>query len=42
MALHSHGNVLPPSVLVGLRKGQTMAEARKELEEAYALAGEKL
>lgn len=34
--------VLPPSVLVGLRKGQTMAEARKELEEAYALVGEKL
>ena len=33
--------VLPPSCLVGFRKGQTMAELEKEVREAYELAGEK-
>lgn len=33
--------VLPPSVLVGIRKGQSPAEIHKELLEAYAMAGEK-
>lgn len=32
--------VLPPSVLVGVRKGQTQAEFIEELEEAYKIAGE--
>ena len=32
--------VLPPSVFVGLRVGQTKAEFEKEVREAYALAGE--
>lgn len=32
--------VLPPSVLVGVRKGQTQAEFIEELKEAYKIAGE--
>lgn len=32
--------VLPPSCLVGLRKGQTVGELAVELEEAYRIAGE--
>ncbi len=32
--------VLPPSVLVGVRKGQSEAEVIREIKEAYALAGE--
>ena len=32
--------VLPPSCLVGFRKGQTRSEFKKELIEAYKLAGE--
>ena len=32
--------ILPPSCLVGIRKGQTMAEMEQEVKEAYALAGE--
>ena len=32
--------VLPPSILVGVRQGQTMAEINKELKEAYEMAGE--
>ena len=32
--------VLPPSVLVGLRKGQTKEEFIKEVDEAYRMAGE--
>lgn len=32
--------VLPPSIFVGLREGQTMQEAIKEVKEAYKLAGE--
>ena len=32
--------VLPPSVLVGVRKGQTQSEFDKEIREAYAMAGE--
>ena len=34
--------LLPPSCLVGLRKGQSMAELNKEIKEAYKLAGEKI
>lgn len=30
--------VLPPSILVGVRKGQTKAEVMKEIEEAYKMA----
>ena len=33
--------ILPPSCLVGIKKGQTGAELKKEIEEAYRLAGEK-
>ena len=33
--------VLPPSILVGIRKGQTKAEIEKEIREAYEMAGEK-
>lgn len=33
--------VLPPSVLVGIRKGQTRYEFYKEVKEAYEIAGEK-
>ena len=33
--------VLPPSCLVGIRKGQTQAELMKEIKEAYEIAGEK-
>jgi hypothetical protein len=33
--------VLPPSVFVGIRKGQTPAQMRQEIKEAYELAGEK-
>lgn len=32
--------VLPPSVLVGARKGQTFAEFIEEIKEAYKIAGE--
>ena len=32
--------ILPPSCLVGIRKGQTKAELEKEIKEAYELAGE--
>lgn len=32
--------VLPPSCLVGIRKGQTQAELMKEVKEAYEMAGE--
>ena len=32
---------LQPSILVGIRKGQTQAEINKELREAYEMAGEK-
>ena len=32
--------VLPPSVLVGLRKGQTRAEYMAEIQRAYKIAGE--
>lgn len=34
--------VLPPSVLVGRRDGQTKAEIMEEIKAAYAEAGEKL
>lgn len=34
--------ILPPSCLVGLRNGQTMAELQQEIREAYEIAGEKL
>ena len=34
--------LLPPSCLVGLRKGQTMTELNKEIKEAYELAGEEI
>lgn len=34
--------VLPPSILVGVRKGQTHAEVRKEILQAYEMAGEEL
>ena len=33
--------VLPPSCLVGFRKGQTQSEMMKEVKEAYEMAGEK-
>ncbi len=33
--------LLPPSCLVGIRKGQTQAELMKEIKEAYEIAGEK-
>lgn len=33
--------LLPPSILVGVRKGQTQAEINREVREAYELAGEK-
>lgn len=33
--------VLPPSCLVGMRKGQTREELWKEVKEAYEMAGEK-
>ena len=33
--------VLPPSVLVGIRNGQTKEEVMREIKEAYELAGEK-
>lgn len=32
--------VLPPSVLVGVRKGQSEIEVLKEIKEAYEMAGE--
>lgn len=32
--------VLPPSCLVGIRKGQTLSELKQELKEAYEMAGE--
>ena len=32
--------VLPPSILVGIRKGQTQSDIEKEIKEAYAMAGE--
>ena len=32
--------VLPPSCLVGIRKGQTMEELNREIREAYENAGE--
>lgn len=32
---------LPPSILVGIRKGQTQEEINKEILEAYKMAGEK-
>ncbi len=32
--------VLPPSVLVGIRKGQTMEQIKTELKEAFEIAGE--
>lgn len=32
--------VLPPSVLAGIRKGQSEIEVLKEIKEAYAMAGE--
>lgn len=32
--------VLPPSCLVGIRKGQTMEELNREIREAYEIAGE--
>lgn len=34
--------VLPPSFMVGLRKGQTMAELDKEIKYYYAARGEKI
>ena len=33
--------ILPPSILVGIRKGQTASEIEKEIREAYEMAGEK-
>lgn len=33
--------VLPPSILVGIKKGQTSSDIEKELKEAFELAGEK-
>lgn len=32
--------VLPPSILVGFRKGQTQSDIEREIKEAYAMAGE--
>lgn len=34
--------ILPPSVLVGVRNGQTPEEFNKELKEAYKIAGEEI
>ena len=34
--------VLPPSCFVGVKKGQTMEELKKEIREAYEMAGEKV
>lgn len=34
--------ILPPSCLVGVRKGQTQEELRREIEEAYRIAGERM
>lgn len=34
--------VLPPSCFVGIRKGQTLEEMRKEIKAAYDLAGEEI
>ena len=33
--------ILPPSILVGIRKGQTPEEINREIREAYEMAGEK-
>jgi len=33
--------VLPPSCLVGIRKGQSIKELKEEIREAYEIAGEK-
>ena len=33
--------VLPPSCLVGIRKGQTQEELNREIKKAYEIAGEK-
>ena len=33
--------VLPPSCLVGIRKGQTPSELMQEIKDAYEMAGEK-
>ena len=32
--------VLPPSILVGIRDGQTQSEITREIEDAYKMAGE--
>lgn len=34
--------VLPPSILVGVRKGQTREEINREIKEAYEIAGEEV
>jgi len=34
--------VLPPSCLVGMKKGQTAKELNEEIKEAYRIAGEKI
>lgn len=34
--------LLPPSCLVGIRKGQTKAELEEEIKKAYEMAGEKI
>lgn len=34
--------VLPPSVLVGIRNGQTVEQVKEELREAYRIAGEEM
>lgn len=34
--------VLPPSILVGVRKGQTREEINQEIKEAYKIAGEEV
>lgn len=33
--------VLPPSCLVGIKEGQTMAELKEEIKKAYEMAGER-
>ncbi len=33
--------ILPPSCLVGIKKGQTMAELNEEIKKAYEMAGER-
>ena len=33
--------VLPPSILVGIRRGQTRLEVEEEIRKAYEIAGEK-